>query len=184
MFSNPAAMMTVLGMFTQAMGARTASAAATSNAQAQAQANEFVAIQHDQQAGQEVAIAQRRALEEKRQSQLLQSRALAVAAASGAGASDPTVVHLISEISGEGAYRAAVALYDGEEKARQLRLKAAASRYEGALAVAGGEAQASAYRTSALSSLLSGAGTLYTRYGMGGPNTQDPAPVEERTIFN
>lgn len=184
MFSNPAAIFTTLGMFTQAFGARQAGSAAMANASRQAQADEFAAAQYTQQAGQEVAIAQRRAIEEKRQSQLLQSRALAVAAASGAGASDPTIVHLISQISGEGAYRAALALYDGEEKSRQLHLKSAASRYDAAAALAGGEAQKSAYNISAASSLLMGAGTLYTRYGMGGPKTQDPAPIEERTIFN
>lgn len=184
MFTDPAAILTTLGMFTQAFGARQAGSAAMDNARRQAAADEFVAAQYTQQAGQEVAVAQRRAIEERRQSQLLQSRALAVAAASGAGASDPTIVHLISQISGDGAYRAAVALYDGEEKARQLRLKSDASRYEAAAALAGGEAQKSAYNVSAMSSLLQGAGTLYTRYGMGGPDTQDPAPIEERTIFN
>ena len=180
MFSNPAAIFTTLGMLTQAFGARQASRAAMDNASREAQASVFVANQYTQQAGQEIAVAQRQAIEVRRQSQLLQSRALAVAAASGAGASDPTIIQLISQVSGEGAYRAAVALYDGEEKARQLRMKADASRYEAASAVASGEAQSSAYKLSAASSLLQGAGTLYTRYGMGGPATQDAAPIEER----
>lgn len=182
MFNFLSAGLTVLGMFTQASGAHAAGNAAMSNAQAQAQADAFKAAQYEQQAGQSIATGQRQAIEQKRQAQLLQSRALAVAAASGAGASDPTVVHLIAQIGGEGAYRAAVAMYDSEEKARQLRLNAAASRYEGDAALLGGEAQKSAYDTSAVSSLLSGAGTLYTRFGMGGPKTQPAAPVTEHSF--
>lgn len=116
-------------------------------------------------------------MEQTRQAKLLQSRALALAAASGAGASDPTIVNLIGDTGAEGAYRSAVALYQGEEQARQLRMKAEATSYEGDLALAGGEARRSAYNTSAVSSLLSGSGTLFGRYGMGGPKA---APVEDR----
>jgi hypothetical protein len=54
-----------------------------------------------------------------------------VAAASGAGASDASVVNIVGRIKGEGAYRAATALYAGEDKARVLRMQAAAKRYEG-----------------------------------------------------
>src|SRR3990170_1829894 len=55
----------------------------------------------DQQATLSVAAAQRQMLQERKQARLLESRALAVAAASGAGASDNTVVNIISNIAAE-----------------------------------------------------------------------------------
>lgn len=173
------AVLSVLGMLIQSKGADQAGAAAKTNAQATATAAEFQAKQLDQQAGQSMATGQRQSAEQLRQAKLAQSRAIALAAASGAGASDPTVVRLMGEIGAEGAYRAGVAMYQGEEQARQLRLKAAAARYEGEAALVSGEARSDAYSTASTASLLSGAGTLYARYGMGGPNR---APVEDRTF--
>lgn len=174
----PAAL-SILGMFQQSAGAKQAGAAAQTNAAAQAQAAEFTAKQLDQQAGQTMASGQRASMEQLRQAKLVQSRALALAAASGAGASDPTVVNLMGKIGAEGAYRAGVAMYQGEEQARQLRLKAAGTRYEGEAALIGGKTRSDAYSTASTASLLSGAGTLFARYGMGGPNR---APVEDRTV--
>jgi hypothetical protein len=56
------------------------------------------------------------------------SRALAVSAASGAGVTDPTTVRVIANARGEGAVRAATALYEGSARARQLRTEAAMGR--------------------------------------------------------
>lgn len=94
-------------------------------------ATEFAAQQYAVNAGQAIAASQRDAVEERRTSTLLESRARAVAAASGAGAHDPSVANIVGRIRGEGAYRAATMLYAGEDKARVLRLQAAAKRYEG-----------------------------------------------------
>jgi len=171
--------LSVLGMFQQSAGAKQAGAAAKTNAEAQANAAEFQAKQLEQQAGQSMATGQRQSMEQLRQAKLVQSRAIALAAASGAGASDPTVVRLMGQIGAEGAYRAGVAMYQGEEQARQMRLKAAGARYEGEAALISGQARSDAYSTASTASLLSGAGTLFARYGMGGPNR---APVEDRTF--
>lgn len=105
---------------------------------------------NEESATQVVAAAQRDALEERRRAEILASRALAVAAASGGGASDPSVANLIADIESEGAYRAAVAMYQGESKARQLK-------YEGALAKWEGKMQQRAANIGALSSLAKGA---------------------------
>ncbi|MGH6629477.1 MAG: hypothetical protein ACREB3_07075, partial [Burkholderiales bacterium] len=77
-------------------------------------AAQFEAWQAERQAGNAIAISQREALEQRRQADLVASRNLALAAASGGGASDPTIVRLLSNIAADGAYRAAVALYEGE----------------------------------------------------------------------
>lgn len=77
----------------------------------------------NQMAKQEFAIAQREAFEEQKQAELLASRALAVAAASGGGASDPTVMNIIGDIHGEGALRAGLELYKGKTRADALQFE-------------------------------------------------------------
>lgn len=113
-------------------------------------------------AGQDRASSQRSAYEERRNARLLQSRALAVAGASGGGVSDPTVVNLMARLSGEGEYRALTALYEGEEQARQREAEAKARRKEA-------KSTKTAGYLSAAGSVLQGASTLYTRFGNGGP---------------
>lgn len=95
------------------------------------EADDFAASQYLQNAGQAVAAGQRGAAEENRKARLVSSRAIALAAASGAGASDVSVVNLVSRIRGEGAYNAQTQLYQGEDQARRMRMAAAAKTYEG-----------------------------------------------------
>ena len=131
--------------------------------------SEFEAQEAERQAGISQAIAQRHALEEQRKARLVASRALAVAAASGGGVSDPTVIRLIAAAEGEGSYRAQVALYEGEEKARTLRLQAAASRVAGAEAVVQGRSTETGYMLAGFGALAKSGATLYARYGMKSP---------------
>lgn len=95
----------------------------------------------------EIAGGQRRAGEEKRQADLLASRALAVASASGADPSGVQITDIIADIDGEGAYRAAVAMYEGEANARSLRLS-------GTLAYESAKAKASATKLGIASSII------------------------------
>lgn len=94
-------------------------------------ADYFEAGQLEQNAGQVQASSQRSAMEQERQGKLIQSRALAMAASSGGGASDPTVVRIMANLAGETQYRKMTDLYEGEERARQMRLQAAADRVSG-----------------------------------------------------
>jgi hypothetical protein len=134
-------------------------AAAQRGAQLQ-QLGEFEAQQIERNALTEIAVSQRGAAEEKRQAGLAASRALAVAAASGGGASDPTVMKIISDITGIGSYRSSVVLYEGEERARQMRVAAVARRMEGAAGLQGGQAAQKAYNTLAYGNLFTGAGEI------------------------
>lgn len=118
----------------------------------------------DRQAGLIVAASQRVAAEELRQADLVSSRALAVAAASGAGAVDPTVVALLARNRGEGHYRASVALYEGEERARATRIQGAGAGELDTEGVMAG-ANAAAFGRIAREGL-----SLYARYGLGGPD--------------
>lgn len=163
----PAAL-TVAGTALSAKGARDAGAAERVAGERRQAAAAFEAEQLRQKAGQEIAASQRAALEETRKADLVQSRAIALAAASGAGVSDPTVVSLLARNKGEGAYRAAVALYEGEDRARTLRLNAQTRDYEGRGALEAGLAREAASRTAGTASMLRGASSLYDRYGRGG----------------
>lgn len=118
--------------------------------------------QLQQQAGQSRAEGQLRAVQERRSARYVQSRALAVAAASGAGASDPTVVNLISDIAGEGEFRALTSLYEGESAGNKMEYGAKIRRREG-------KAAATSSALNAAGTLLSGSSSWAAKYGGGGP---------------
>lgn len=162
--------MNLMGSFMGKEGADTAADATRTQSILQRRAAEFTALQLEQRGGQAEAIAQRKARADNLNTELITSRQLAVAAASGGGASDPTIINLIAKTNAVGAMRSAIDLYEGEEQNRQLRLQAAAKRYEGDLGVQASESKASAYETQGTASLLSGFGSLFAKYGMGGPN--------------
>lgn len=132
------------------------------NAQRQKLFRDFAVWNAERQGELAVAASQRQALEERRQADLVASRALAVAAASGAGVSDPTVVDIISRTKGEGHYRAAVALYEGEERSRSMRVAAAGGGDFSSVAAAG-------YKAAALGGLARRTLSLFAKYGLNGP---------------
>jgi len=101
-----------------------------------------------------VAASQRNALEERRKARLLNSRAQAVAASSGGGASDPTVANIMGDITAQGEYNALTALYNGDEQANYMRREADARIKSGRLAQ-------SAAKANAFSTVLTGAASLY-----------------------
>lgn len=127
-------------------------------------AAEFQAKQAEYNAGQSRAASHLAAADQERRARLVASRAQAVAAASGAGASDPTVMDIISGIAKEGSYRSRLALYEGEDRARTLETQAQALRY-------GGRGARNAGVISGVTSLLKGGTSLYEKYGKGGPGT-------------
>lgn len=124
----------------------------------------FEAAQMSQAAGQERAASQRRALEERRRARLAQSRAQAVAAASGAGATDPTVLNIIGDIEEEGEYRALTAMFEGEEAARGMEMGAMARLWEG-------RQQRKASRITAASKVLEAFGGIPRGSETGGSTT-------------
>lgn len=132
-------------------------------------AAKFEAGQYIQQAGQERATAQRQSIEERRAARLAESRAIAVAAASGGGASDPTVTKIVGNLAAQGEYNALSALYTGEEAARGLETAAMGSLYEGNNAASSyrikGSAYRSAARNTAIGTALDGIGSFFEKYG-------------------
>lgn len=159
----------------QALGAVNAYNTSRQAARARKAAAEFEAQQLEQNASQSIAAAQRQAFETGRTGEYVQSRAQALAAASGGSATDPTVINVIANLASETGYRKSLDLYQGEERARQLRLSAQAARMTGEIGAQANIAQGNAaviqaganvgsdlargYRPSAV--------TMYERYSRG-----------------
>ena len=128
----------------------------SSRAQAKQLKNE--AAQLEAQALTERATSQRESIEQRRNARFAQSRALALSAASSASASDRSIETIISDIAGEGEYRALTALYNGEEQASSLEMQAKARRKEAKNAKTAG-------LISALGTILEGGSSIASRYG-------------------
>ena len=140
----------------------------SSAGKAQQRADNFQAGQMEQQAGQERAASQRAGAEQRRRARLAESRVRALSAASGGGASDPTVTSITGDIAAEGEYRALTALYEGEERARGMEMGAVAKRYEGTTARQAGDiaAATSVFKGSTIfGSGYGGAQSLLEKYG-------------------
>ena len=127
-------------------------------ANASARAARVQAAQLRQNAKQQVAAATFAAQEAQREKDLIASRAIALAAASGGGVTDPTVIRILQGIEREGALKTEMALYNGLEEARGMNAKASAVEYEGAMA-------RRMYRSRAMSTAMSGATKLATTWG-------------------
>ena len=115
------------------------------------------ADQLDVNAGQERAVSQRQAMDERRQGRLASSRALAVAAASGGGVDDPTIVNAMANLEGESEYRALTAMYEGNVRGDDLERQAKDRRREAK------SVKTQSYFKAA-GSILGAGSTLYDRY--------------------
>lgn len=85
----------------------------------------------ERQAGEAQAVSQREAIQRSKEAKLLISRQQAVAAASGGGAADPTVLKLMGDTAKQGQFNVASALYEGDATAAGLQDSAALSRWQG-----------------------------------------------------
>ena len=133
-------------------------AAAYQQSNAQKTQLEAVARAREEEANAEAAESQRAAIIERRKARNLMSRARAVSAASGAGASDPTVVNQLADIETQGELNALNAMYSGNTAARGYRRGAAIARNEA-------DATQTAGYLGAASTALDGANSWYDKYG-------------------
>lgn len=113
--------------------------------------------QLNRMAGSTRATAQRKGIDERRRAKLLDSRARAVAAASGAGASDLDVTNIRGDIEAEGEYRALTQMYEGETEAASLRAQ--------------GHELRRAARGKSISTVLGAGSTFAQKYGDAHPAT-------------
>jgi hypothetical protein len=126
--------------------------------QAQKRAAELQARHLEINAKEERAAAQRQAMEYERQTRRALSRAQALAATSGFGATDTTVLDQSGEIARYGTLQKQMAQYGGDSRAAGLRAQAEAARASGQADLIG-----SYYRAGG--TLLSGFSSLYGNYG-------------------
>ena len=138
-------------------------------------AAQFTAAQLREKAGLAIASSQRSAEDIGRQNEYVASRALAVAASSGGGASDPTVINMIARIAGEGAYRRSIALYQGEEKSRSMNMQADAEVMSAQSGVRQAGQNARAANIGAMSTLAKSGASLFSKYGGDGPAGENTA---------
>jgi hypothetical protein len=124
---------------------------------AQNNAAQFEAQQQEAQGKEDFAASQRQAEQQRKEAQLVQSRQQALAAASGAGAQDPTIVRLMSQTAGQGELNAQSSLYTGEQQKRGLFDQAKGTRMTG--------------QANMIGSFLGGAGDLFSGFAKYGPST-------------
>lgn len=134
---------------------------------AQKRMAEFEAKQMEANAKKVEAAGAQDAIEKRRQTELMLSRAQAAAGATGFSAVSPDVLSILGGISQEGDRAFQTELFNSRDQANQMRAQAGATRYSGAIAK-------KASTVSALATGISGAadaGGLYfgqsTKFGFG-----------------
>lgn len=150
--------LTAASMAATAIGTGVSAAGTIAGGNAAKSAADFKAQQFQMQGQTATAEGQRSMLEEQRKTGLLQSTLQARAAGSGAGATDPTVLALGSQIAGRGEYGALTDLFQGQNRAAGLTDEANA-------AIATGKAQQIGSDYSAVGTVASGAGSMFRTYG-------------------
>ena len=115
------------------------------------------------------AAAQREAEAEERLKEHVYSRALLVAAASGAGVDDPGMVNLIGDLNAEGEYRIMSRLWAGEDEAEGFAFRADQAEREGDAALKAG--YVNVIQTAASTYMGGGFGSTSTPI-RSGPTTQ------------
>lgn len=116
--------------------------------QAADDAAKYEADQMKAQGAQELALAQQEAAAKRKEATLANSRNLAVAAGSGAGAADPTVIEIMSDVETQGMFNSLTELYKGFSRRSDLIEQAKNRRQEG--------------KTAKNSSYLEAAGTVFS----------------------
>ncbi len=77
-----------------------------------------------------MAATTREMAEEERTKEFMHSRALAVAAASGAGVDDPGMVKVLADLNAEGEYRVMSRLWAGQDRAEGLIFRSEVAKRE------------------------------------------------------
>lgn len=135
---------------------------------------ELGANRFDNAANQEEGAAQRKASEIKRQNRLVQSKAAAINAANGGTSADKNFSDLIMNMEGEGEYAALTSLFDGSNRANNLRNDAVNLRNKATMTRFEGREARKAGNIGAFTSILgagSRAGSFYAKYNNPSPNS-------------
>lgn len=142
------AALAAIGTVVSVVGTIASFAAAQAQADATQEAANYKAMMERRRANEERAAASRRAADRRQERDIAQSALQARAAASGGGASDPTIIKLGQGIETEGTYQALVERYIGEVRGQNLETQANLTEFEG-------RAKANALRAKGTIGLLS-----------------------------
>jgi hypothetical protein len=110
--------LSTIGTVASVGGTLLSAKAGADNAAYQEAVDRANAVALTQKANQDAASGEQVAIARQRQTQLALSRGQAVAAASGGGATDPTVLDVEGQVAGQGTYNALSGLYQGQAAAR------------------------------------------------------------------
>lgn len=164
MATIPAWVVAVAGTAVSAASSYAASKQADINERAAALAN---ARRAEAAAKEAEASGQLKASEARRQADIMASRALAVAAASGAGTAG--IETLFSGLAEEGERAAGAARYESVESAKGMRDSAELTKYNAEAAANARKAE----RTATVIGAVAQSGSLYKKYGAGGVTKKD-----------
>lgn len=145
-------------------------------------AAEFAAAEQERLAVQDEAEAQLAAQRELQIAAQLQSKALAIAGASGASASDPTMTTIIGKFAEEGMMNAQMRLYSGRSSARDRRYAAEIARWEGRMAARGINAEIAATNrvlTSSRNAAIAGTASSWIQQYGGRRDSMDTSSTNE-----
>ena len=159
------ATLTVVGSLAKTFGILGQGIAGVRAAERRKDAAEFEAQQLEINAGQAKAAAQRVAYQKGVEGDLMLSRLKALAAASGGGATDPTVLNLQAGLMHQRAYNLASALYRGEDDARTMRMQASAKRTQAENGLEDAKDARTGSYFAAAGSLASGGASFFEKYG-------------------
>lgn len=126
----------------------------------EAMARQMEARALERKAAEDRAAAQREAIRRSKESELANSRAQALAAASGGGATDKTVLDLMAGAAEEGEYQTQAAIYEGESRGRGLESQAEIERFKAQRARKAGNMRANATLLSGASSFAGAASKI------------------------
>ena len=118
----------------------------------------FKARQQEQAAAVATAAGHQELREKRRQTQILQSRALAAAGASGSGTLDSSVLNMIGGIAQQGEEDQQRTRFEFTDRANKATAGAAISRYEGKQALQSSQMSAAGSALKGMSSMMSSSG--------------------------
>lgn len=157
--------MTAVGTAASAAGTIAGGNAAATAGRLKQQAANSEAEQETDNAASEFAAAQRRSLDTRMKTGLLQSSLTSKAGGSGFNAATGSMLNDAGEIGQRGEYQALMDIFQGDNARTGLLNKATATRYGGAADEWAGEQQKSASRLAAIGTIAGGAGSMMKTYG-------------------
>jgi hypothetical protein len=165
--STTAAALAIAGGATSAAGTLMGGNSAAAMGRAQQQEANVQAVQDTMNSAAAVAGAQRKALDTSMRANLMQSTAVASAAAGGVETTTGSPLATQSQIVARGRYSADLDLWNGQNEATGDLNKAAAAQYSGQIAAMGGQMAQEGSEFSAVGTLMSSGASAYKIYGMG-----------------